>query len=87
MVVSDGVVHADAVLMVDAVAAVARLVFIGNALVTQRMVGLVLHLSVICPIGERVRHIQPQPAVVVDKTATRIACAVFILLPAAHQLS
>ena len=57
VVVSDGVVHADAVLVVDAVAAVAGLVFVGNALVTQRMVGLVLHLSVTAAVGVSVRQV------------------------------
>ena len=57
MVVSDGVVHADAVLVVDAVAAVAGLVFVGNALVTQRMVGFVLHLSVTAAVGVSVRQV------------------------------
>ena len=87
MVVSDGIVHANAVLMIDAVAAVACLVFVSNALVAQRMVGFVLHLSVICPIGERVGDIHAKLVMIVDEAATYFSHSIFVLAPCALQLS
>ena len=84
MVLGNGIIHPYAVLMVGAVTAVARFIFVSNALIAQWMIGFVFHLSVICPIGESVRHVQSQFATIVDKAAACIACSIFVLPPTSY---
>ena len=73
--------------MVYAVAAVAGLVAVCHALVTKRMVGLMLRLTVAGAVGIGVRCVNAHLTLIVDDATTRIACAIFALPPTAHQLA
>ena len=87
VVVADGIVHAEAVVVVGAVTAIAGLVAVGNALITQWMVGLMLHLSIAGAIGKLIRGVDAYLTLIVYDATTGIARAVFVLPPAGRQLT
>ena len=87
VVIGDGIVNADSLFMVHAVAVVAGLVAVGYTLTVEGMVRFTLYLSVTCAIGVGIRQVDAQLSVVVDDTGGPVSRAILVLPPTPHHLS